>query len=125
MQQEIFTMLKMELENKGYDVYDGHMPQEGTPYPFIYLGAVEENITQTKEELIGNVYQTVHVWHNDCEKRGTVSRIMRDIRKVYLKIENNCSRSALITNITERIMEDNTTGEPLMHGVSEVEFKFA
>lgn len=36
-QQELFTTLKLELEKLGYGVYDGFLPPEDTPYPFIYL----------------------------------------------------------------------------------------
>ena len=36
-QQELFSNIKKEIESLGYDVYDGFLPPENTPYPFVYL----------------------------------------------------------------------------------------
>lgn len=36
-QQELFTKLLTEIKALGYDVYDGFLPPDGTPYPFVYL----------------------------------------------------------------------------------------
>ena len=36
-QQELFSELLVKIKELGYDVYDGFLPPEGTPYPFIYL----------------------------------------------------------------------------------------
>lgn len=123
MQQEIFSRLKVGLEAMGYDVYDGHLPPEGTSYPFIYLGTTESEYTPTKGESLGNVYMITHVYHNDCEQRGRLSRILQEIRREYARIEVYASRPLIMGTLTERIMEDNTTDEPLLHGVSEIEFK--
>ena len=41
-QQELFTKIKLELEKKGYSVYDGALPPLETPYPFIYLGDMQQ-----------------------------------------------------------------------------------
>ena len=37
-QQELFAALLLALRKQGYDVYDGALPPEDTPYPFLYLG---------------------------------------------------------------------------------------
>ena len=36
-QQELFTELLTEIKALGCDVYDGFLPPDGTPYPFVYL----------------------------------------------------------------------------------------
>ena len=36
-QQELFTALLIAAREQGYDVYDGALPPEDTPYPFVYL----------------------------------------------------------------------------------------
>ena len=70
-QQELFTELLLQLKKTEYDVYDTFLPPEDTPYPFIYLADSQQTDTQTKSAAIGNVYQTIHVWHNNPKQRGT------------------------------------------------------
>ena len=75
-QQELFTTLKLELEALGYDVYDGILPPENTPYPFVYLGDTRQTDDTNKSAVFGNVYQTIHVWSNNPRNRGTVSEML-------------------------------------------------
>lgn len=75
-QQELFTILKLKLEELGYDVYDGFLPPKNTPYPFIYLADSHLIDDANKSAVFGNVYQTVHIWHNNSKKRGTVSKML-------------------------------------------------
>lgn len=83
-QQEIFSALLIALnekyKNTGIGVYDTFLPPEGTAYPFVYLGATTQSDQNTKDAVIGNVSQTVHVWHDNPRKRGTVSQVMLDIK---------------------------------------------
>ena len=73
-QQELFSKLKIEIESLGYDVYDGFLPPEGTPYPFVYLGDMTQTDDTNKSAVLGNVFQTMHVWSNTPRNRGTVSK---------------------------------------------------
>lgn len=41
-QQELFTKILKDLSALGFDVYDGFLPPEDTPYPFVYLGEVQQ-----------------------------------------------------------------------------------
>ena len=124
-QQELFTVLKLELEKRGYDVYDGFLPPEDTPYPFIYLADSHLTDDANKSAVFGNVYQTVHVWHNSPKQRGTVSKILLDIKKTARRIDKTDNFSWFVRNIDQRILADTTTGIPLVHGVLELEFKFS
>lgn len=124
-QQELFTVLKIELEKKGYDVYDGFLPPEDTPYPFIYLADSQQIDDPNKSAVFGNVYQTIHVWHNSPKQRGTVSRILLDIKNTARRIDKTNNFSWFVRNIDQRILADTTTSTPLMHGVLEMEFKFS
>ena len=63
-QQELFTALLIAAREQGYDVYDGALPPEDTPYPFVYLADSRQADAETKDAVIGSVYQTIHVWHN-------------------------------------------------------------
>ena len=124
-QQELFTELLLELRKLGYGVYDTFLPPEGTPYPFIYLADNQQTDIKTKSAVMGNVYQTIHVWHNNPRQRGTVSGMLLDIKKVCYKLEHTENYAWMIQNVNQRILPDNTTKTPLLHGLLEVEFKFS
>lgn len=124
-QQEFFTALKLALEEKGYAVYDGALPPDNTPYPFIYLGEFRQTDTERKNAITGTVYPMIHVWHNDCRKRGTVSAMLLDIKTVCRNLVHTANFAWLVRNVTSRIMADNTTKTPLLHGVVEADCLFS
>ena len=124
-QQELFTELLLKLKEMGYDVYDTFLTPEDTPYPFIFIADSRQTDTQTKSAVMGNVYQTVHVWHNNPRQRGTVSQMLLDIKKICYKVEHAENFAWMIQNVNQRILPDNTTKTPLLHGLLEVEFKFS
>ena len=122
VQQAVFTQLKVDIESLGYDVYDGELPPEGTPYPFVYLGNSNQNDNSTKAGNIGTVSQMIHVWHNAVQKRGTVSAMLADIKDVCRELERKYP--VIPSGMTQGILPDNTTKQPLLHGVLTVNFKF-
>lgn len=124
-QQELFTALLLKLKELGYDVYDTFLPPEDTPYPFIYLADSQQTDDPNKTAIFGNVYQTIHVWHNSPKKRGEISSILLDIKKICYEIEHTSGFGWMVLSINQRILPDNTTNQPLLHGVLEVEFKFS
>lgn len=127
-QQELFSRLYVDLtehfKEKGYGVYDGALPPENTAYPFIYLGDCTQNDTDTKTQVMGVVNQTIHVWHNKANERGTVSGILYDIKTICRRIRHTDNLSVVVKIPTQRIFADDTTKTPLLHGVVEVEFYF-
>lgn len=124
-QQELFSKLKTEIESLGYDVYDGFLPPEETPYPFVYMGNCQQTDDANKSAVFGNVYQTIHIWSNTPLKRGTVSKMLLTIKNVCRSIKHTDSFSWFVRKINQRITEDNSTKTPLLHAVLEVEFKFS
>lgn len=122
-QQEIFTELLMRIKKLGYDVYDGELPPKNTPYPFVYIADSQQDDKRLKNAVIGNVNQRVHVWHNNAKQRGTVSKIMLDVKRVCYQFESTAGWS--FEGVTERIISDGTTKEPLLHGVLDLEFRFS
>lgn len=124
-QQEIFTRVKLDFEALGFSVHDGALPPDDTPYPFVYLGDCRQTDDANKSAVFGNVYLTIHVWHNSPKKRGTVSRMLLDIKTACRKISHTDNFAWSVRNITQRIITDNTTKSPLLHGVLEVEWKFS
>lgn len=124
-QQELFTKLKTDLEAKGFAVYDGFLPPEGTPYPFVYLGDSQQTDEQNKSAVFGNVFQTIHVWHNNPRQRGTVSQILLEIKLSCRLISHTDNFAWDVQNISQQIIPDTTTNQPLLHGVLDVEWKFS
>lgn len=124
-QQELFTQLKLNIEALGYDVYDGFLPTADTPYPFVYLGDVHQVDDANKTAVFGNVYITIHIWHNNPKQRGTVSKMMLDIKTVCRKLGHTSNFAWMLRNVNARIFPDKTTKQPLLHGVIEAEFKFS
>lgn len=124
-QQELFTAFKLALEAKGYAVYDGALPPENTPYPFIYLGEFRQTDTELKNAVTGIVYPMIHVWHNNWNQRGTVSKMLLDIKTICRTLEHTANFAWLMRNINSRILADNTTKTPLLHGVFEADCEFS
>jgi hypothetical protein len=100
------------------------LPPEGTPYPFVYLGEFQQDDTTTKRGMYGNVYATIHIWHNDTKRRGTLSRMMLDVKMECCKVERTANCSFSIATLNSRIIPDNTTKTPLLHAVIEAGFSF-
>lgn len=124
-QQELFTAYKLSLEAMGYAVYDGELPPEDTPYPFIYLGNFRQSDQVLKNAVTGTVYPMIHVFHNNTRQRGTVSQMLFDIKWVIYKTERTDNYSWLIQSVNTDILPDNTTKTPLLHGVVDATVKFS
>lgn len=116
-QQELFTAYKLSLEAMGYAVYDGELPPENTPYPFIYLGDFSQNDKMYKNAVTGTVLPTVHIWHNSTRQRGTVSKMLLDVKRVIYQTQKTKAFSWLPQSVESQISPDNTTKTPLLHGV--------
>lgn len=124
-QQELFTAYKLSLEAKGYAVYDGALPPEDTPYPFIYLGDFRQSDVMYKNAITGKVYPTVHIWHNNTRQRGTVSQMVLDVKEVIYKTTRTPHFEWLVQSLDSRIIPDNTTKTPLLHGIVEAGLNFS
>ena len=121
-QQELFSTLLTELKNTGYDVYDGFLPPDNTPYPFVYLADNQQIDDRNKTAVFGSVYQTIDVWNNNPKKRGDVSQILLKIKGICRAIRRTSNFNWDVRNIEQRILSDTTTTQPLLHGILNVEF---
>lgn len=124
-QQELFTKLLLEIRTLGYDVYDGYLPSEGTPYPFVYLADSQQTDDTNKTAVFGNVYQTIHIWSSTPKNRGTVSAMLLALKQMCRRIGHTENFAWDLRNAQQRILPDNTTNTPLLHGILEVEYKFS
>ena len=124
-QQELFTALLTKLRDMDYDVYDAFMPSEDAVYPFIFLADSQQIDDQNKTAVFGDVYQTIHVWHNNPKQRGTISKILLEIKKLCYELRNTANFAWYIRGVNQRILPDTTTAIPLLHGILDVQFKFS
>ena len=131
-QQELFTAYKLALEAMGYKVYDGGLPPEksesnpeGAEYPFIYLGDFRQSDQMLKNAVIGYVYPSISVWHNNTKQRGTVSQMLSGIKWVIFNVNKTKGYSWLVQSCETRIIPDNTTKAPLLHGIVDAGLKFS
>lgn len=124
-QQAYFIAVRRELM-KRYPgmVYDGEIPGPETEYPFIYLGEFNQNDRETKSVILGSIPVTVHVWHDRPDQRGTVSGLCMVVKSA-LRGAQHRDYSFLTRNVTGRIVPDNTTPVPLVHGIVEAEVLFS
>ena len=124
-QQELFSYLLVELKKLYPDnVYDTFLQPDNTPYPFIYVGNSQLIDDANKSAVFGNVYQIIHVFHNNPKQRGTISKMLLDIKKVSRKLNHTTNFAWSLKNVSQDIMPDTSTSIPLLHGVLSLEFKF-
>lgn len=125
-QQELFIKLKIDIAKQlGYSVYDGEMPPENTPYPFVYLDGFSQKDRLLKNAVMGSVAPTIHVWHNSKKQRGTVSEMLLNIKRLCYSIDRTTSFTWLVDSVYQTIITDTTTSTPLLHGVLDLNFKFS
>lgn len=126
-QQELFSQFRVALE-KAFPgrVYDGDLPPEGTPYPFIYIGTTQDSTSyQVKGGFFGKVNIAIHVWTNNVRARGDLSSLLFAIRRIGRSVDFTSSYGWCMSGSDEDILPDNTTtSEPLMHGILNFEFKY-
>ena len=116
----------------GYAVYAGELPPEksednpeGAEYPFIYLGDFRQSDQMLKNAVTGFVYPTINVWHNNTKQRGTVSKMLSDIKRVIYSVDKTKGYSWLVQSVDTNIIPDNTTKPPLLHGIVNAGLKFS
>lgn len=124
-QQELFTKLLTEIKALGYDVYDGFLPPDGTPYPFVYLADNQQIDEANKTAVFGSVHQTIHIWCDNPKRRGTVSKMLLAIKNTCRKLEHTDNFAWDVRNVNQRILPDKTTKQPLLHGLLEIKFSFS
>lgn len=123
-QQELYSHILVALKDKYGDmVYDGALPPDGTPYPFIYLGDLSfTDSVNNKSQILGRASVTIHVWHDNVHKRGTVSKYLGEIKQICMQMGSTGNFSwRYATGGMTRILPDNSTGTPLLHGFCQPE----
>lgn len=122
-QQELFTKVRSLLvgEFGEGNVFDGKMPPDDTPYPFIYIGETDSNDIYTKTELMGSALIYVYVWHDNPMKRGTVSDWLERASQLLRSIEDTNSHHFTLTSLNQRIRSN----EGYMQGIITAGYTFS
>lgn len=89
-------------------------------YPFIYIGetiATDESTT----ELTESVLITIHIYGRRIE-RPEVARWMAQLHDELMKIRESESYFMRLTNLSTRLIPDNSDLPALVHGIMDCEF---
>lgn len=123
-QQELFTALRFALGALDVPVYDGFLPPEGTPYPFIYIGESQLADEPNKTAVFGTVTQTVHIWHANPKRRGMASALALTVKSLARQITRTANFSWHLMGVNQQMLSDNTTRQPLLHVVIDLDYRF-
>ncbi len=121
-EQEIFDAIYSTCLNLGYRTYD-YLPPNGTQYPFVYIGEVFQQDRHTKSGLFGDIQVTVHIF-NDRKKRKETTTMRDTIKNELYKLKRAGNINVMLKRGTGQILIDNSTSEPLLHGILELEFTY-
>ncbi|MGM0940361.1 MAG: hypothetical protein ACQEWU_05225 [Bacillota bacterium] len=123
-QQQIFDAVFLIAKNLGYSTFDYLPPkEEGVPYPFVFIGEQFDQDQRTKSMIYGNIQQTVHIFHT-YKKRRELTTMMDKLKIGFRKLKRTDNFYVRYLNINAQTIIDNSTGEPLLHGIIEVEYQF-
>lgn len=116
-------------------VYDTVLAEVGTSYPFFYIGESFQNDELLKNSVVGTINLTVHYWTDQVRARGTAVEDMRKFKSALYESENalenedentqNDETKIHFLRANSRILADNSTAVPLLHGVIELYFSFS
>lgn len=121
-QQQIFDTIFAKSEELGNDTYD-YLPEADANYPFVFIGEQFDTDRITKSFIVGEVIQTVHVYHTH-KQRGDLSDIIVKLRMAIYKLKRTANFNLTVTGITGRIITEPSTVQPLSHGVMDITIKF-
>jgi len=121
-QQQIFDAVFLISLNLGYATFD-YLPANQVTYPFVFIGEQSDQDLRTKTSIYGRVQQTIHVYHSQ-KKRRELTTMMNNLKTGFRKLKSTENFYVTYKNISGQVIPDNSTSEPLLHGMIEVEFQF-
>ncbi len=122
-QQAVFMLCRnLAMEIMGTDnVYD-YLPGTSASYPFIFIGETFSSDAPTKSTIFSNITQSIHIYTDDHRKRRDVNEIalqfMKKVRDEYKYKGFNIN----IKGMNFRLIADNSTKVPLLHGIIDIDF---
>lgn len=105
----------------GYATYN-YLPGSEAPYPFVFVGEVFEQSRRTKFNLFGDYQVTVHIYADDPKRdRKTVADMRNSIKKAFYQLKETNGYQIIPKRHNGTIMNDSSTGMPLLHGILELD----
>ncbi|WP_339236899.1 hypothetical protein [Oceanobacillus sp. FSL W7-1281] len=115
--QSIYDAIYKISMQLGYDTFN-YLPDGKAPYPFVYVGETFNTSRRTKFNRFGDYVVRVHVYANQPERnRKTVTEMRNAIENAFYRLKRTDGYQVLNHNTTGQVMDDNSTGTPLLHGV--------
>lgn len=121
-QQYIFDEVFIQSLNLGYETFD-YLPPDSVGYPFVFIGEQFDEDVATKSVIYGFVNQTIHIYHSR-KKRRELTDMMNTLKAALRRLKNAGPYHIAVRSINAQTIFDNSTPEPLLHGIIEVEFRF-
>jgi len=121
-EQIVFTELYRISTDLGFDTYD-YLPDSTAQYPFVHIGEqFVQSSRSNKTRVFPSTQITLHVWHNDRRKRGTVSTMLEAVEKELWQSRSMRHLDVQLNNVNKQILTDNSTASYLLHGTLEPDF---
>lgn len=121
-QQQIYDAVFLIAHQLGYSVYD-YLPADEVDYPFIYIGEYINDDTQNKSTVTGVMTQTMHVYHT-VRGRRELTTMINNIKNECMKLKHTENFYVSYRRSNEQVLTEIESGEPLLHGILEIEFSF-
>ncbi|MDY0394790.1 hypothetical protein ACFSMW_06605 [Virgibacillus halophilus] len=121
-QQQIFDAVYAASLKLGYATFD-YLPANKVAYPFVFVGEQSDQDRRNKSIIYGDVQQTVHIYHN-YKKRRELTTMMDKLKVSCRSLKRTENFYVTCKNITAQTITDDSTADPLLHGILEVEFTF-
>lgn len=125
-QFELEEKLIKELRNQDVKVYEsGFIPPRGTAYPFICVGDTQLADEDNKNAVFGSCSQTFHIWSKNKNDHREIYDLLLLLKQVCRSFTITDNFNWLISSVSQQVLFDDTTDEPLLHGVVTVTYKFS
>lgn len=121
-QQEVFTHCLVLAKGLGA-AYD-YIPDDGSAFPFFYIGEQFSLDQANKTAVFGQVNQTIHLFHNDRRRRGDLSKLMEDFIQSLRKDKETRSYYIHILQVNQQVIYEKVGKESMLHGIIEVRIHF-
>lgn len=121
-QQEIYDAVFKTCLDLGYSTFD-YLPPDKTKLPFVFVGEQFDQDRNTKSVIFGDVQQSIHIY-GTIRQRSQITQMINAIRYELRKLKKTKHFHVTAKQINGQILPDNTTSQPLLHGLIEVVFTF-
>ncbi len=125
-QQEVFTMLRNAAVGVvgAESTYD-FLPGNDCVYPFVFIGEQFGEDQPNKTAIFGTVSTTIHVYHNDFEKRGDVTKIMENLIQAIRGKRYAGEYAVSILGVSYQVNQEIVQTQEFLHGILEIKIHFS